>query len=738
MEGRSLANKERGHTGRSPLHTAAYNGHLLKVTDLLQRGSQLEAPSRLPSDNGSHALHLATLNRHSAVVDELLNRGADPDAADQRGFRPLHIAAQIGAEDIVERLHKANANLSTRTKAGLQGVHLAACNGHIGVLKLLQDYHCNLAEPDSNLARPLHYAADMGHQEAVRWLIKAGVSLTVKDGENNSAADRAKLKNHHAIYKDLTEAEKRSVIKHKKGMKQRSTSELLFPYLERSFKLQRPKLLTSSSPHLSSSSAPSTSSYQGQRTFDPGSCIYAHTPHPKTISTVLPDTAAKLCATLSPQNTPTQSLQSPQSLHVQSSHEVQISSPKSPPPQRLHLKASPIQRTSFQGVQTPQSPPTLPLHDGQTLKPSIQRMKSTENNVGSIEFHGISLNSSPVILDSSSSPSIERPSPSVSSVIYSTDTVTSRSSTSSLSSSDLSQSPTAFISTPLPFPKEGNSVKNRENKVTDGCSLGHGEQNHPGESHHQQAAVLDLYVQEAVRPFKEGPDVYPCTSNPRGIVIILNNKSFHDHPELTRYGSECDTKNLEDVFRKMGYNVHSRYDLTREATLEWFREVSNYSILGSVSCLFVFILSHGEGPKMFCTYDNKVVSLDEVRSCFLNKSCPNLRGKPKIFFSHFCRGTDEETVSQYSVDAKREAYKDMLCLYSSTEGFQALRHERLGTPSVRALCLTLARYAHCTHFRDIIRKFQEQYESMECATSPEVQDFKFIKYFYLNPTGDSR
>lgn len=252
------------------------------------------------------------------------------------------------------------------------------------------------------------------------------------------------------------------------------------------------------------------------------------------------------------------------------------------------------------------------------------------------------------------------------------------------------------------------------------------------------AAVLDLPVQEAVRPFTKGPDVYPCTTNPRGIVIILNNKSFHGHPELTRFGSECDTKNLEDLFRKMGYSVYSRFDLTRNDTLEWFLEVSKLPILESVSCLFVFVLSHGEGPKTFCTYDNKTVSMDEVQSYFLNKSCPNLKGKPKIFFSHFCRGTDEEIKSQYSVDAKREAYKDMLCLYSATEGFQAMRHQRLGTPSVRALCLTLARYAHCKHFRDIVKEFQEKYENMECATSPEVQDFNFKKYFFLNPTGESR
>lgn len=187
-------------------------------------------------------------------------------------------------------------------------------------------------------------------------------------------------------------------------MKQRSTSEF--------FRLQRPKL---SFFLQHSSSAPSTSLY------------YAHTPHSKNISTVLPDTAAELSTPLSPQIT-------------QSSHEMQSSAQKSPPLQRVPLKASPIQRTPFQG---------------------------TDNNAGSTELHGISMNSSPVVLDSPPSSSLEHLSQSASTDIYSTDTLTSHSSTSSLSSADLSQSPTAFISTPPPFPKqEGNSVKNRENKVS--------------------------------------------------------------------------------------------------------------------------------------------------------------------------------------------------------------------------------------------------------------------------------
>lgn len=249
---------------------------------------------------------------------------------------------------------------------------------------------------------------------------------------------------------------------------------------------------------------------------------------------------------------------------------------------------------------------------------------------------------------------------------------------------------------------------------------------------------MELRVQAAEQPYPDGPNIYSCCTNPRGLVLILNNKSFKNSQHPTRFGSEFDTINLENVYQQMGYQVETRWDLNRQDTLDYFCEMSKSPILRHVSCLFVFIMSHGDGPRRFLTYDLATVTLDEIQSCFLDKPCPNLKGKPKVFFSHFCRGSDEEIRPTLSPEAKREAYRDMLCIFSSTEGFQAYRDDRLGTPSVRALCQTLAQHSHHNKLCEVIKEFQRLYDTMEGATTPEVQDFTFNKDFFLNPIGKRR
>lgn len=251
----------------------------------------------------------------------------------------------------------------------------------------------------------------------------------------------------------------------------------------------------------------------------------------------------------------------------------------------------------------------------------------------------------------------------------------------------------------------------------------------------KETPFMDLQVRPAVQPSPTGHGLYPSHSNPRGRVLILNNKSFEGDQYPSRRGSECDTVNLERLYDQMGYEVVSRYDLSRADTLEFFRRESQNPKLSYVSSLFVFIMSHGSGPRTFITRDMNTVTLDEVLNFFLNNRCRFLEGKPKIFFSHFCRGEDEEIRPTLFPEAKREAYRDMLCIFSSTSGFQAYRHPILGTPSVRAFCKSVADHAHCKMLSEVIREFQTLFEKMEGASSPEVQNLSFSKDLFLNPIG---
>lgn len=51
----------------------------------------------------------------------------------------------------------------------------------------------------------------------------------------------------------------------------------------------------------------------------------------------------------------------------------------------------------------------------------------------------------------------------------------------------------------------------------------------------------------------------------------------------------------------------------------------------------VFIMSHGE-PKGILGVDNEPMPEAEVFSIFNAKNCPNLNGKPKLFFIQACWG----------------------------------------------------------------------------------------------------
>ncbi|KAK4307627.1 hypothetical protein Pmani_020619 [Petrolisthes manimaculis] len=248
------------------------------------------------------------------------------------------------------------------------------------------------------------------------------------------------------------------------------------------------------------------------------------------------------------------------------------------------------------------------------------------------------------------------------------------------------------------------------------------------------SGVLHLTVEPSTNPDPEGPNIYSCVTNPRGVVIILNNKDFYDNPQMTRHGSEYDVINLDNIFTQMGYQVITYWDLPRDRTLTYFNEASKNPQLRNVSCLIVCILSHGKGNKSFLAHDLETVTLDEIRRCFLDQRCVYLRGKPKVFFTHFCRGSDDELETPLVPDATVEAFKDMLCIYSTTEGFRAYRHGSLGTPFVRALCETLAKHAGKEELCNGLTKiFQREYKKLKGSTTPEIQNFNFTKDFYFNP-----
>jgi len=119
------------------------------------------------NNDGWTPLHYAAWNGHIDAVQYLVEKAnANVEAKDDiYGSTPLHYAAEKGHVDAMQYLvEKANANVEAKDNDRCTPLQCAAWNGHIDVVQyLMEKANANVEAMDNYRWTPLHRAAQAGH-----------------------------------------------------------------------------------------------------------------------------------------------------------------------------------------------------------------------------------------------------------------------------------------------------------------------------------------------------------------------------------------------------------------------------------------------------------------------------------------------------------------------------------------------------------------------------------------------
>eukprot|EP01094_Clydonella_sp_ATCC50884_P021102 TRINITY_DN4557_c0_g1_i1.p1 TRINITY_DN4557_c0_g1~~TRINITY_DN4557_c0_g1_i1.p1 ORF type:complete len:923 (+),score=331.36 TRINITY_DN4557_c0_g1_i1:136-2904(+) len=183
----------------------------------------LESIAQLPDDvnqtdeHMSTPLHQAAYGGHLHCLVFLTEMGANLDARDANGFTPLQVAAFRGHHACVKYLVEQHADVNMKDINGSTAVHKAALYNHPECLSTLIDFGGDVFATTSYRKTPLHLACEDGHLKCVETLIERGAPLDATDKDGNTPLHQAAIQQHVQCVSKLVSSGADRVIKNRDG-----------------------------------------------------------------------------------------------------------------------------------------------------------------------------------------------------------------------------------------------------------------------------------------------------------------------------------------------------------------------------------------------------------------------------------------------------------------------------------------------------------------------------------------
>ncbi|CAB3383415.1 Hypothetical predicted protein [Cloeon dipterum] len=276
--------------------------------------------------------------------------------------------------------------------------------------------------------------------------------------------------------------------------------------------------------------------------------------------------------------------------------------------------------------------------------------------------------------------------------------------------------------------------------------------------------AIDVKVREADQRLdlkKSKSPRYRCGSSPKGLALIINIREYQDKSHSTRKGSEHDDKNLEELFKQLGYQTEVHLDLDKREFMDVIKMFAANPKHFQVHTCMVAIMCHGQMEKnddedsvttVFITTDGKTIPYTWVVHQFDAVNCRGLINKPKVFFFQACRGESKATVQRlgYGLMADHteadgmgnlpipvRKLSDVLIAHAAPRGYIAMRDVNKGSWFIQKIVEVFMNKAHNTHVLSMLQEVDvvlSRSITSDCLSQTVcIEQFGFNHKLYLSP-----